>query len=237
MERSHPPATSPPGFRASLHSASLPEFIQLGGAAGGRAIYRVVSEGRIGYLYLDAGKVVHATAQRKEGEDAAFEILRWERGTIESWPGPWPAKTTIRMSPQTLLLEAAYREDEGRRLIPLELHRKEVGEHEEPRRREDPMVQSFEARIVEPSLSDAVSIDRDGVVLLGKGALQDELAALTSYAALLADLVGEALGIEGFTGLDAQLGDSEFALRKTGHGWCSTLGQRGSVSAAAWRHS
>lgn len=234
MERSHPPVMSSAGFRASLHSASLPEFIQLGGAAGGRAIYRVVSEGRVGFLYLDAGQVVHATAQRKEGEDAAFEILRWEGGTIESWPGPWPARTTIRMSPQTLLLQAAYREDEGRRLIPLELHRREDSGHEDMPGTEDPMT-SFESLLAEPGISDAVLVDRDGVVQLGKGPVQDELAAMASYAAMLADLVGEALGVEGFVGLDASFGEAECALRKAGHGWSLTLGRRGTTGMVPWR--
>lgn len=236
MERTNP-ANPSPGFRASLQSASLPEFIQIGGAAGGRVIYRIVSDGRAGYLYLEAGQVVHAHTHRAEGREAAFEILRWEQGTIEAWPGPWPRTTTFSASPQSLLLEAAYREDEGRRrgeLIPLELHRKDP-EFTSPETCRDAMTNpSFEDLICSPAVTDAVLVDRDGVVVVGKGTAQEDLGSVASYAAMLAELVGDALGLEGFVGLDARVGEQQCALRRSHRGLSLMLGERGTASSLPW---
>lgn len=225
MERSNSPQPPESGFRASLASASLPEFIQIGGAGGGRIIYRVSSGGRSGYLYFDAGHVVHAHTDRASGQDAAFEILQWDHGTIEAWPGPWPRAHTFSTTPQALLLQAAYREDEDRRhgaLIPFERHRKPM---------HDP---AFETLIHQPTISAGVLLDRDGGIVVGKGGDLEELGALASYAAMLAELVGESLGLEGFAGFDARIGEEDCAMRKTSTGLTVTLGARGTAGGQPW---
>jgi len=245
MRADAPPPPPPPpsslGFQASVHGASLPEFIQMGATLGKRLIYRVLSEGRAGYLYFDQGQVVHARTHLQAGQEAAFEILRWKQGSIESWSGPWPRETTFCCSPQYLLLQAAYREDEAARgtageLIPIDIHRREDDplsslDAVEP---EDESPMDFASATRGDAYSDAVIVDHDGTIVMGKGAEQEELAGIACYAAMLADLVGEALGLEGFQGLDARIGNEDCAVRRMPGAWGIAMGQRGSSNGVPW---
>ncbi|HJU84164.1 MAG TPA: response regulator [Holophagaceae bacterium] len=42
----------------------------------------VQSRGRLGMLYLQSGRLIHATYKNREGRDVAFEILAWERPDV-----------------------------------------------------------------------------------------------------------------------------------------------------------
>lgn len=228
------------GFQASLQGASLPDLIQMACAGQLRIIYQVRSEGRVGYLYLQDGRVVHAHTRDGVGEEAAYEILAWRSGSVAPCERPWPKVTSIRVSAQGLLMRAAQKADESVRdgrlapLIPFEEHRRGSDglgawmveeEHEEP-----PMVpEPFE----DESFTDAALVTATGSMRYGKGD-DEELAGVVSYVSRLGELVADAMGLDGFEGLDARLGARECAIRRRPDGWAIALGPRGSTSRVGW---
>ncbi|HTA21780.1 MAG TPA: DUF4388 domain-containing protein [Polyangia bacterium] len=100
------------GFHAQLHGASLWDLVQMECLARSRRVVEVTGEGGVGYLYFDAGRVVHASTLRNRGKLAAFEILGWTHGTFQASHRSWPSTPTIEMSPESLLLHAAKQHDE-----------------------------------------------------------------------------------------------------------------------------
>jgi hypothetical protein len=108
-----PAPSSGSGFHAQLEGAVLWDLVQMECFARSHLVVEVAGEGGSGYLYFDAGRVVHATTERNRGVPAALEILGWTRGTFQpsnrSWPTGGP---TIDVTPESLLLHAAQRRDE-----------------------------------------------------------------------------------------------------------------------------
>ena len=80
--------------------------------ARSRLVVEVSGEGGVGYLYFDAGRVVHASTPRNRGQEAALEILGWTYGTFQASNRSWPSAPTIEMSHESLLLHAAKQQDE-----------------------------------------------------------------------------------------------------------------------------
>ncbi|HEY2903504.1 MAG TPA: DUF4388 domain-containing protein [Polyangia bacterium] len=111
-----PPETPEPavGFHAKLEGASLWDLVQMECLARSRLVVEITGEGGVGYLYFDAGQVVHASTPRNYGLPAAYEILGWTRGTFQASNRSWPSAPTIEMSHESLLLHAAKHGDEAR---------------------------------------------------------------------------------------------------------------------------
>jgi Domain of unknown function (DUF4388) len=102
------------GFHAQLHGASLWDLVQMECLARSHLVVEVTGEGGVGYLFFDAGRVVHATTARQKGETAALEILCWTHGTFQASNRAWPAEApTIEVAHESLLLRAAKARDEG----------------------------------------------------------------------------------------------------------------------------
>ncbi|HVU50994.1 MAG TPA: DUF4388 domain-containing protein [Polyangia bacterium] len=101
-----------PGFHAELQGASLWDLVQMECLARSRLVVEVTGEGGVGYLYFDAGRVVHASTERHRGQAAALEILGWTQGTFQPARRSWPIAPTIEMSHEALLLHAAKHRDE-----------------------------------------------------------------------------------------------------------------------------
>src|SRR5258707_7816308 len=100
------------GFHAQLEGASLWDLVQMECLARSRLVVEITGEGGVGYLYFDAGQVVHASTPRNRGQAAAFEILGWTHGTFQASNRSWPSAPTIEMSHESLLLHAAkFRDD------------------------------------------------------------------------------------------------------------------------------
>jgi hypothetical protein len=100
------------GFHAKLEGASLFDLVQMECLARSHLVVEVTGEGGVGYLYFDAGRVVHASTLRYRGLPAALEILGWTHGTFQASSRSWPSAPTIDMSHEALLLSAAKQHDE-----------------------------------------------------------------------------------------------------------------------------
>ncbi len=202
------------GFRANL-TASLADLVQMECLARSTQVIRVISGGDVGYLYFQAGQIVHAMSSSSVGEAAALEILRWEQGSFEPCSAGWTSAPTISRSWQALLMQAAAESDEARRdsqrnntvvNFPRE---KAVGstmpEKSPPTLSNHPrttVTSSQSPPSVQPSstptgrgIDRAVRLDAEGKVVSARGDAE-ELASVTAYATRLAALVGERLGME-----------------------------------------
>jgi hypothetical protein len=116
------------GFRASLSGAALPDLVQMECLALTEGSFRVISGGQVGYLFFQRGQLTHALVDDLSGEEAALEILEWQRGTFEPCRVAWPEQPTITSTWQNLLITSAREKDEsGRRRLAA------VPNHAEPR--------------------------------------------------------------------------------------------------------
>lgn len=109
---SHTALKNVDGFRAELDGLDLPTLAQILCARRVRLVLRVTSGGDEGYLYFDAGALVHAEARGREGEAAFALMLSWASGETTPCERPWPARPTLQGSIESLLLTAAHMHDE-----------------------------------------------------------------------------------------------------------------------------
>jgi hypothetical protein len=224
-----PGATPEPavGFHAQLDGASLWDLVQMECLARSRLAVEVTGEGGTGYLYFDAGRVVHATTARLRGVPAALEILEWTSGTFRASSRSWPTgAATIDMTHEGLLLHAAQRRDEraasnlvafpGRAAEALEeevadaiedveleeIETEEVGEVEMRNQNVDDTPSAPLARVESPvDFPVMLRLSTSGTVLRNKGG-SEELAEAAAYAHRLVQLTGELLGFEKFVALE-----------------------------------
>jgi len=191
------------GFRASVH-ATLPDLVQMECLAQTRASFRVTSGRRIGYLIFDGGQLVHAISADVTGESAALEILGWQEGTFEPCNVGWPDAPTISSTWQNLLLLAAQARDESgrRRVVSLPNRSANTGSVPPPATTPmpNPDARSLSS-ITEPETVGFVRVDPSGKVLAARGK-SEELEGVAAYAVRLADLLGDALGLEPFVALE-----------------------------------
>ena len=212
------------GFRATLADAGLWDLVQMNCESRARSTVRVGSGSQYGYLFFDAGQIVHAVVGTAAGERAALEILSWRGGSWESWEHPWPERPLIDTAWQGLLLRAAQRLDEAGRPQPSTRMARLIavgGPASEPPRALAPM------RFSEPppangaeseqrgsgeqnagyrsnDFEHAVRMDPNGVITAGQGQSQ-QLAALAGYVCRVGDLIGEMLGLGSLAGIDGAL--------------------------------
>lgn len=210
------------GFRANLHGASLADLVQMECLSGHERVIRVSSGNDVGYLFFRGGQIVHAVSRRGIGETAALEILRWNDGTFDPCSAGWPDRDSISSNWQNLLLLSAQHRDESK-------HREEVSGHNlvafpgarsgVPRPSSSPPppiaapVSSTTPSRLEASVSGessapmlaqvraAVRIDQSGNVVSSKGDAA-ELSQVAAYAARLAELVGDGLGMQGLVSVE-----------------------------------
>lgn len=206
------------GFRANLHGASLADLVQMECLSGRERVIRVSSGTDVGYLFFRGGQIVHAVSRRGIGETAALEILRWNDGTFEPCSAGWPDRDSIGSNWQNLLILSAQHRDESK-------HREDASGHNlvafptarsgAPRPLSAPpppaasgaplsssttrLEASVSGESPAPMLAQvraAVRIDQNGNVVSSKGDA-GELSQVASYAARLAELIGDGLGMQG----------------------------------------
>jgi predicted regulator of Ras-like GTPase activity (Roadblock/LC7/MglB family) len=211
------------GFRANIHGASLADLVQMECLSGHERVIRISSGTDVGYLFFRGGQIVHAVSRRGIGETAALEILRWNDGTFEPCSAGWPDRDSIGSNWQNLLLLSAQHRDESK-------HREEASGHNLvafpgarsgiPRPVSPPpppvsvapistspssrLEASVSAEATAPMLAQvraAVRIDQSGNVVSSKGDAR-ELSQIASYAARLAELVGDGLGMQGLVSVE-----------------------------------
>lgn len=198
------------GFRAHLHGASLADLVQMECLSGRERVIRVSSGGEVGYLFFRGGQMVHAVSRRGMGETAALEILRWDDGTFEPCSAGWPDRDSIGSNWQNLLLLAAQHRDESGRhnLVAFPGARAVAQRTPSPPPVSASTVSRSEASVNGESPSPllaqvraAVRIDPAGNVVGSKGEAE-ELTQVAAYAARLAELVGDGLGMQGLVSVE-----------------------------------
>jgi hypothetical protein len=173
----------------------------------------VSSGNEVGYLYFRAGQIVHAVSRRGIGESAALEILRWNDGSIEPCSAGWPDRDSISSNWQNLLLIAAQHRDESGRhnLVAFPGARTAVTRTTSPPPPSSSAPTSGSSRLEgnvssEPTpmlaqVRAAVRLDQSGNVVSSKGEAA-ELGQVAAYAARLAELVGDGLGMLGLVSVE-----------------------------------
>ncbi len=216
--------TLPTGFQAQIRGASLWDLVQIECLARKHRVVRVTTLGNVGYLYFDAGNIVHAATPDLAGEAAAFEMLGWNQGTFESCERQWPENPTITISWQTLLLRAAQMKDEqGRGKIVALPSKDRVAEHEgttltveSQMSMKKPQPNAISTDLQGEDFEVAVRLAPNGDVLASLGDAED-FANMAAYAARLVEILGDLLGLEGLRGLECTFQEGRcFILKENG---------------------
>jgi hypothetical protein len=234
------------GFHVQLEGAGLWDLVQMECLARSHLVVEVTGEGGVGYLYFDAGRVVHAATTRNRGPAAALEILGWTHGTFQPSTRSWPSGApTIDMTHESLLLHAAKRRDEqsasnlvafpGRSLeaaVDAALEEVELLEIEETDERQEegevdmrnPIINDTPGTSAAFARGDAagdfpvmVRLSATGTVLRNRGGTE-ELAEAVAYAHRLVQLTGELLGLEEFVALECASADGRTLVFTEGDG-------------------
>jgi hypothetical protein len=101
-------------FQGSLKELHLPDVIQLVSVSGKSGSFRLEKDGLEGFIYLENGRMVHATLGKFAGEEAVYALATWNDGSFRFIPGDVPPERTITKSNTNVLMEAARRIDEWR---------------------------------------------------------------------------------------------------------------------------
>jgi hypothetical protein len=193
------------GFAAQFEGTSLWDLIQFECLRRAERIVRIASRGQVGFLFFRGGNVVHASTLRNSAEAAVREMLEWTGGVIEPWSGRWPDKETIAVSWQSLLLGAAQAADRaadrGARIYL-------------PPTSAAPAHEPAPARAAPDS--ETVVLARNGQIV--KGHKVRGLPEAAAYAAQMADLIGEYLGLEGFLGIEASFATLHYLVARDREG-------------------
>ena len=193
-----------------LEGATLPDLVQMECLQRSRKIVRVGGGGRSGLLYFRDGGVVHAVTGTVVGEPALREILCWPAGLFETWAGEWPPRESISLSLESLLLRAAHAEDQARPGQNVLSFPSSDGAQKVAAMDGKPAVTAGTA-------VEIVRLSANGRVLGGSAG--PEFSEAVAYAAGLADIVGELLGLEGFVAVELALSNQTACLmRRHGSG-------------------
>jgi hypothetical protein len=189
-----PPSKAPSsGVVRVIDDANLFDFVQQECMRGLTRAVLAHAGGSEGVLYFDDGQLVHAEVADIEGEEAALAILCWRHARVEPSQNMWILANTIETSWQGLLMKAAHRLDEIERSSEITVPKAHV-------EKAPADLEEF-AEFSDTNLTRAVHLDSEGEVIASRGDLQDFPDAVC-YAARLAELIGEGLGLERFCGLE-----------------------------------
>lgn len=186
------------GFRAVLHDRQLADLVQMECLAQSKGVVRVSSGEKVGYLFFDGGRIVHAMTAGCRGEAAALEMLAWEEGTFEPTREPvWPSAPTIECSVQSLVLRAAIARDHAEPTHGSLVRPVEAASPGESAARRVTLAGQAPA---EAALT-SVRLDHEGMVIdCTEGGA--DYAPVAAYASRMAQLVGEALGVRSFSSVE-----------------------------------
>lgn len=169
------------GFDGSMVGVSLADLIQLKGTNRFSGCISVEFGGRGGVIFFRDGEIVHAEKGSCEGEEALQRILRWPGGRFTAHPHLATDRHSIRKNRQHLLLDAHRLMDERHR---------HTGSKREPAGKTSLCERIRAIGIV----SDAITLDFDGVPTGERGPSADRLAAGACFLARLAARIGSRLG-------------------------------------------
>ncbi len=102
-------------FSGSIEEIDILDYLQLLLLSGKRVVLEVFAQdGERALLYIDQGKISHASCGEVEGVDALYRSVGFEGGTFMNRPWMEPERVTIDKPGEFLLLEAARMRDEKR---------------------------------------------------------------------------------------------------------------------------
>ena len=224
--------TSPAGFDGRIRCTNLADLVQFECLSNDRVAVCVRSGSREGHLFFERGELIHAASEKLAGRVAALEILSWEAGTFGPSASPWPARRTLDLPWQTLLMFAAQQRDERlrdrpsdgessstSRLIPRPVLRAADGQAPSggtvralapPRRvpREPPLPEVSRTGAAPVS---GARISHRGEILGVRGD-GSRLAGVGCKLRQIADAIAEHLGLEGFSAFEAELSSDQLLL-------------------------
>lgn len=100
------------GVSGSIEDMAFTDIMQVM-CAGGRNMQMSLSDrNREGVVFIQGGAVVHCKAADKTGEEAFYELMRWNRGKFTAGPCEKFPDKTIGVSLMSLMMEGARRLDE-----------------------------------------------------------------------------------------------------------------------------
>ena len=98
--------------QGNLHTLSLLSIIQINCEERNEARLHLKRQGEKASLFFADGNVVHAESGSYVGEEAVYELLKWENGNFKLEKGIAPPERTINVDWTGLLLEGMKRIDE-----------------------------------------------------------------------------------------------------------------------------
>ena len=102
------------GVRGSLEDMSFTDMIQIVCAGNKNLEILLNGEGQAGHVFIQNGEVIHALVGDKQGEEAFYNLMLWQKGEFNTKQcSQFPART-IKVSTMSLLMEGARLADEGR---------------------------------------------------------------------------------------------------------------------------
>ncbi len=158
------------GFRGSIHGLSLVDLLQMFHYAR-RSLAIVVDGWAPGHVYLEEGRVIHATYRELGGEDALRAILAMPAGSLRTMVLPEGIPHTIRRDLESLLLDSLRAMDEA---AATETETWDLGDFDEPPPSPRPRMQIFVDRLrrVDGYVSSCLVDSTSGVILGADGELE-----------------------------------------------------------------
>jgi hypothetical protein len=98
---------------SEIHGISISAFLQLVDTEKKTCTLTVKSNGNTGYLYISSGELIAAEAGELRAEEAAHQIINWERTVIEIENSCRRKKREIHQPLMMVLMESARMKDEG----------------------------------------------------------------------------------------------------------------------------
>jgi twitching motility two-component system response regulator PilG len=98
--------------KSRIHGFCLANFLQLVEIEEKTLVLKVLSKKQVGHLYINAGVLVDAETETRNGKEAAIEIINWDDTEIEIIDGVCRKQGSINASLMQILLEATRYKDE-----------------------------------------------------------------------------------------------------------------------------
>lgn len=100
------------GLEGDLTHFSLPDIIQLIGMGKRTGMLELKRENEIGFIYFNEGQPVHSIYNNIKGEEAAYNLFNWTRGTFKFENNITTPTETITINWMNLIMEGARHVDE-----------------------------------------------------------------------------------------------------------------------------
>ena len=137
--------------------------------------------GKEGVIFCSGGNMVHAATGPLTGEEAVYELLRWNGGTFRLQNDVTPPERTIDRNWNSILLEGMQRIDEGEMSMEDRLNKLAHGLNEMA------------------TVSGAIIVARDGTVLAeAVESNAEKEGAVAVFVGNAADQIGEAMALGPF---------------------------------------